>query len=65
MHSYGPVGGVWDALGTHPDHFLIFLVRSNHCEAELGDVKEIASEVAMDVRAVDEEEESSDEEDDE
>ena len=34
-------------------------------EAELGDVKEIASEVAMDVRAVDEEEESSDEEDDE
>ena len=45
---------MWDALGTHPDHFLIFLVRSNHCEAELGDVKEIASEVAMDVRAVDE-----------
>ena len=34
-------------------------------EAELGDVKEIASEVAIDVRVADEEEESSDEEDEE
>ena len=52
---------------THMSH-VRRIRRWNHrgsIEAELGDVKEIASEVAMDVRAVDEEEESSDEEDDE
>ena len=41
------------------------LVPRGSIEAELGDVKEIASEVAIDVRVADEEEESSDEEDDE
>ena len=41
------------------------LVPRGSIEAELGDVKEIASEVAIDVRVADEEEESSDEEEDE